>query len=122
MTDLVIDFDKNFEKQALYAVLKGLKGKQIIKIAKHSNKRSLKVNAYYRVVLNYISEETGHSDSYLHEVFKEEYIPKVKFRQEFHLTTTDMTNEEMWEYITEIRQWAKDFLHIDCPDPDGVIL
>jgi len=122
MPDLIIDFDSGLDKIALYSILKRLKGKQIIKIKKHSKKRSLKVNAYYRVVLNYVSDETGHSDSYLHEIFKEAFIPQVKFREDFLLTTTDMTNEEMWNYCTMIREWAKWYLNVDIPDPDGVII
>lgn len=122
MPDLLIDFDKPLDKIGLYALLKGLKGKQIIKIRKHSKNRSTKINAYYWVIIEYISEETGHSPAYLHEIFKEAFIPQVKFREDFLLTTTDMTNEEMWAYCTMIREWAKWFLNIDIPDPDGVIL
>jgi len=122
MKDLVVDFDRGLEKQGLYAILKDLKGKYKIKLAKYSEKRSNKVNAYYRVVLRYISDETGHSEAFLHEVFKEEFIPHVKFEEDFILTTTDMTNEVMWAYIMKIREWAWDFLNVFIPDPLEVIM
>ena len=122
MKDLVIDFDRNFEKQGLYSILKELKGKYKIKLEKFSKKRSLKVNSYYRVVLRYISDETGHSEAFLHELFKEEFIPQVKFVEDFILTTTDMTNEVMWNYIMKIREWAWEFLNCLIPDPTEVIL
>jgi hypothetical protein len=123
MKDLIIDFDNSFEKMGLFSILKELKGKQIIKIAKQHNKRSLKINKYYwGVVLRYISDYSGHSTAYLHEVFKEEFVPQVKFRDDFELSTADMTNIEIMAYIEKIREWAFGFDKINIPDPDGVLL
>lgn len=123
MIDLVINFDKGLDKQALYAILKDLKGEQVIKIKKRSKGRSLQENKYYwGVVLAYIYEFTGDDPTYLHEVYKHRHIPKVKFIDEARLTTTDMTHDEIWEYIDMVRMDAKLTLGVDIPDPDGVIL
>jgi len=123
MTDLVINMDNPLEKQALYAILKNCKGEQVIKIKKRSRGRSLQENKFYwGVVLSYISEFTGEDPTYLHEVYKHRHIPKVKFIDEARLTTTDMTHEQVWEYINLVRMDAKITLGISIPDPDGVIL
>jgi len=123
MTDLVIDFNNPLQKQALYGILKGLSGEQVIKIKKRSKGRSLQENKYYwKVVIGYISEFTGEDPTYLHEVYKHRHIPKVKFIDEARLTTTDMTHEEVWGYIDMVRMDAKITLGLEIPDPDGVIL
>lgn len=123
MKDLVINFDNPLEKQALYASLKELKGVQVIKIKKKSKGRSLQENKYYwGVVLPYIADYTGQSAYILHEHFKNQFIPLVKFTDDYRLSTSDMTHDQIWEYIDMIRQFAKDFLGLAIPDPDGVIL
>lgn len=123
MKDLVINFDKGIEKQALYSTLKDLKGEYVIKLKKKSKGRSLQENKYYwGVVLAYISNYTGHNTLTIHEFLKHEFIPYVKFEDDYRLTTTDLTHDQIWEYIDKIRHWAKDFLNLDVPDPDGVIL
>lgn len=123
MQDLVINFDKVQDKQALYSIFKDLKGEYILKIKKKSKGRSIKENRYYwGVVLAYISAHTNHNSVYLHEIFKHEFVPLVKFDDDDHLTTSDMTHEQIWDFINKVRYWAKDFLNLSIPDPDGVIL
>ncbi len=121
--DLIIDFDNQLEKQALYAKIKDLKGRQIIKIKKHSAGRSLQQNKYYfGVVLRYISDFTGHDAAYLHEVYKFRHIPFVKFMDEYRLTTTDMTKQQITDYIELVKMDAKIRLGLEIPESDGAIL
>lgn len=123
MIDLVINFDKGLDKQALYAILKDLKGEQVIKIKKRSKGRSLKENAYYwGVVLQYISDFTGENKVILHETYKMRHIPDVKFLDGSRISTSDMTHEEIWNYIDLVRMDAKIRLGVEIPSPDGVIL
>lgn len=123
MIDLVINFDKPMDKQAFYSLLKNLSGEQVIKIKPRSKGRSLQENKYYwSVVMGYIEDYTGCNKILIHETMKSEFIPLVKFSDDYKLTTTDLTHYQMWEFINNVRQWAKDFLKLDIPDPDGVIL
>jgi hypothetical protein len=123
MTDLVIDFDRSESRQFLYSVLKDLKGEQVIKIKKRSKGRSLQENRYYwSVVLAYIADYTGHNPNQVHEYYKHELIPLVKFTDDYRLTTSDLTHDQIWDFIDKIRLDAKDKFNISIPDPDGVIL
>lgn len=123
MTDLIINFDRPESRQFLYGILKNLKGEQVIKIKNRSKGRSLKENRYYwGVVLAYISDFTGHDTNQVHEHYKHEFIPLVKFTDDYRLTTTDMTHEQIWDYIDKVRLDAKERLGVLIPDPDGVIL
>jgi len=121
--DFVIDFNKAESKALLREALSTLKGEYIIKVVKKSKVRSLQINKYYwAVCLKYISDFTGASTDYLHEVFKYRFIPEVNFSDEFLLTTQDLTNEECWNYITKIREFALNELGVNIPDSDGVLL
>lgn len=123
MIDLVINFDNGLDKTALYNILKGLKGEQVIKIKKRSKGRSIQENRYYwGVVLAYIEDYTGESKAMLHEVYKMRHIPNVKFLDGSRISTSDMTHEEIWNYIDLVRMDAKVRLGVNIPDPDGVIL
>lgn len=123
MIDLVIDFGVPLQKQGLYGILKDLKGEYVIKIKKRSRGRSIQENRYYwGVCLAYIEDYTGVDKAILHDVFKNRFIPLVKFADDYRLTTTDLTHEQVWEFINMVRLWAKDFLGLAIPDPDGVIL
>lgn len=121
--DFIINFDKSDSKALLREHLRSLKGEYVIKIVKKSKVRSVQINKYYwGVVLKYISDFTGASTDYLHEVFKFRFIPEVNFSDDFLLSTSDLTNEECWNYITKIREFALNELSINIPDSDGVLL
>lgn len=123
MIDLVIDFSDPRSKAKLWEALKGLSGEQVIKIKRRAKGRSIQENKFYwAIVLQYIEDETGVSKYLLHEIFKDMFIPVVKFDDDYRLTTSDLTHEQIWDYIDKIRLWAKDFLNLSVPDPDGVIL
>ena len=92
-------------------------GPLIISVKKKTEKRSISANKYYwAVTLKYIAEETGINENDLHYIFKEAFIPYVKFGDDFNLNTSDMTSREFWEYIRMIREFATVFLHIEFPD------
>ena len=121
--DFIIDFNKPDSKALLREHLRSLKGEYVIKVVKKSKVRSLQINKYYwSVVLKYISDFTGASTDYLHEVFKYRFIPQVVFSDDFLLSTQDLTNEECWSYIEKIREFAFNELGVNIPTPDGVLL
>lgn len=120
-----MDFSTDFNNPASIALLRehlrSLKGTYNIKIVKKSEGRSLQVNKYYRVILTYISDFSGHSQDYLHEYFKEKFIPHVKFREDFILSTTDMTNTEFCEYLDSIKRFMLEEYSVTIPDATEVI-
>lgn len=121
--DFVIRSDDPKSKQILYDHLRGLKGEYVIKVKKKSNVRSIQENRYYwGVLLSIISQETGHSPIYLHEYYKHKFIPIVRFTDESRLTTTDMTHQELWDYIDLVKEHFESFSEYKIPDPDGAIL
>lgn len=123
MADFVINFDDPVSKKILWDCLKSMHGEYVVKIKPRSKGRSVQENKYYwSIVLGYIEDETGMSKYLLHEIFKNMFIPIVKFEDDYRLTTSDLTHEQIWDYIDKIRLWAKDFLNIAIPSPDGVIL
>ena len=119
--DLVIDFSKPFEKAAFIASLSDLKGEQVIFIKKKSKKRSVQQNKYYWVILEYISESTGFTPFELHTLFREEFIPWVKFDDDFKFSTTDLTTDQFGEYIDLVRTFAETFLGVITPEANSVI-
>ncbi|QRQ99759.1 hypothetical protein [Dyadobacter sandarakinus] len=120
MTDLVINFDAPDSKLVLYDALRSLRGEHVIKIKKRSKGRSLQQNKYYWVILQYIADYTGHSTVFLHEYYKHEFIPLVKFQDDYRLTTSDMTTQQISDYIDLAREHAAS-LEVVVPDADGVI-
>jgi len=128
MIDLVIDFDSLDDKSKLFATLKGLKGKQNIKIQKHRNKRSDKQNKYYwGVVIAYISNETGFTDEEVHELLKFKFLQTSKVSRQgsmetFIQSTTELDTLEAEEYLYKIRIWALNFLNLQIPLPNEVVL
>lgn len=80
----------------------------VIKIERLKIGRSLRANAYYwGVVLATISEDTGHTQEELHDVFKKMFLPKKFIRingKEIQLdgTTTALSREEFGQYIDRI--------------------
>lgn len=128
MIDLVIDFDSLDDKYRLFATLKGLKGKQNIKIQKHRNKRSNKQNKYYwGIVIAYISNETGFTDKEVHELLKFKFLQTSKVSKQgsvetFIQSTTELDTLEAEEYLDKIRIWALNFLNLPIPLPNEVVL
>lgn len=121
MLDLVIDFNDPSSKAKLWECLKTLTGEQVFKIKKKTKVRTVQEHRYYWVVIAYISDFTGDDPAYLHEVYKYRHIPAVKFMNEYRLTTTDMTHDEIWDYIDLVKMDAFLTLGIRIPEPNEVI-
>jgi hypothetical protein len=95
--------------------------------------RSAKANRYYwGVVLKLIAEHTGHKPEAIHDAMCEMFLPDEQARVEFF---NRMTGEKLevqvesqrssklngmafYDFVEEVRQWARDFLQVDTPDPD----
>lgn len=95
--------------------------------------RSRKANAYYHgVVLRLMAEHSGHSADELHDAMCEMFIPSEKKQIEF---VNELTGEVVqvetdprrsskqsptafYDFVEQVREWARTFLNVDTPDPD----
>ncbi len=82
--------------------------------------RSSEQNRYYwGVVLDYISNETGHEPDELHTAFKMKYLKKYDANGlQFIQSTTELTTCEFMAYIEQVRRFAAVELSIAIPDPE----
>lgn len=95
--------------------------------------RSQKANAYYwGVVLTLMAEHTGHSPDEIHDVMCQEFIPSQRKQIEFYNKLTGETDtatvdlsrssklegESFWEFVENVRDWARRHIQVDTPDPD----
>jgi hypothetical protein len=93
-------------------------------------KRSIKQNRLYRLWLNVIADDTGTEEDYLHDLFAELFLPKVKRRiigvatvnnlEEKPISTTLLNTKEFTDYLEKIRRWAIENVDeaIILPNPD----
>lgn len=114
--------------------LQGLIGKKIVfSIKEHKNTRSDRQNRYYwGVVLQMLSEETGHKAEELHEIFKEKfglkneiYLSNKQNEMEIAnitISTTKYNTAQFEEYLEKIRRWSAEFYELYIPLPNEVDL
>lgn len=87
--------------------------------------RSLMQNAYYwGVVIKILSDEIGYDPETMHEYMKD----KFSFKKDIDMpdggtmikvkSTTDLSTIEFEDYLTRVREWAKDFLECFIPLPN----
>lgn len=87
--------------------IKNQKGKMTLILKEYKEQRTLRQNAYYRVYLTIIAQETGDDEDSLHELFKRVCLPQKKIvalgkQIEIPATTTKLSKSEFGEYITKI--------------------
>lgn len=94
----------------------------IVSIKRRSKNRTLKQNAFYwAVVLPVIAEETGHTVNEVHEAYKRLFLPpkliefgSMRFKEPG--STADLSTEDFWKYIEEIRAHAGTEFGLNIPD------
>lgn len=100
----------------------------VIRLEQQIEPRSVALNAYlWGVVYHLISEETGMSPDEVHEEMKQLHFPKrfaavrgigrIENGRVFGATITKLSNQEQWEVIEKIQQWAAEVLDLVIPDP-----
>jgi hypothetical protein len=113
---LLLDHKPDFQ-----AHLQTLEGKRVkVSVEKYRRKRTLDQSAYYWLILGYIAKETGQDPQSLHEAFKYRFSSKVTIKGlVIPQSTTRKDTLEFTEYIENVRQFAREFLNINTPDPNG---
>lgn len=95
--------------------------------------RSKKANAYlWGVVYALMSVHTGHSPEDLHDAMCEKFLPSEQKRVEFFNKMTGerlevetevrrsskLAGSPFYDFVENVRQFAREFLDVDTPDPD----
>jgi hypothetical protein len=104
-------------------------GDVLITITPRRAARSVDQNAWYwGVIVEHLSEHTGHTPDELHELLKAMFLPKRlavqdqngEIQGEYVIggSTTKLNKLEFGDYCERIRQWASDTLGVVIPDPD----
>jgi hypothetical protein len=111
-------------------VLKGWRACPVtVTVERQHATRSLEANAYYwSVVVHHISEHTGYTPEETHEALKTLFLPKrlALLGQNGDLhgelviagTTTSLNKVEFYEYVEQVRVFAREKLGVETPDPD----
>ena len=101
-------------------------GKNVyITIREQKNRRSLNLNSYYwAVVVRLVSNETGYDNEEAHEILKSMFL-RTRYQikgiwVDGMKSTTKLSNQEMTEYIEEIKRFASSSLGLYIPDPNEV--
>lgn len=105
------------------AYIRNQKGKMTLILKEFKEQRTIKQNAYYRVYLTIIAQETGDDEDSLHELFKRVCLPQKKIvalgkEIQIPATTTKLSKSEFSEYITKIEILTG----ILSPDPSELSL
>jgi len=97
-----------------------------ITVEPFKNKRSLKANRYYWLVLNFIAKEIGYNKFEvmdLHTTFKTMFLPKIEKTNVFTGeaietigSTRILKTDTFSEYINEVKMYAEKELNIIIPD------
>ena len=102
----------------------------VVTIEKRHATRSLQANRYYwGVVVHHISEHTGYTPEETHEALKTMFLPKklamlgqngdVQGELVIGGSTAKLNKIEFGDYINRIREWARDTLQVEIPQPES---
>jgi hypothetical protein len=115
------------QRKKLKSFLRGHEGEfYTLYVSEKGKPRSLRQNSYlWGVVYSYIAEETGHSTEEAHEYCKARFLPKMfktlkegLAETEVQKSTTELTTEEMEQYLERVRAFAAEELFTIIPLPN----
>jgi hypothetical protein len=122
------EFDREFARFG-----EGVELELTIREGSRARVRSRKANAYlWSVVYALMSVHTGHSPEDIHDAMCERFLPSEQKRVEFFNAMTGerlevetdarrsskLTGAPFYDFVELVRQFAREFLDVDTPDPD----
>jgi hypothetical protein len=127
MASLTIDFSSQQDKAKLFNVLKSLSGRHSISIEKFRDGRSTNQNRYYwGIIVNGLASEFGYFRDEIHQLLRQKFLsytrdnPRTGTTEHFVRSTTDLTTDEMEEYLESIRVWALSEFSVYLPLPNEI--
>ena len=110
-------FDNRTAFDGYLTTLSGQRVEVIIRKPKTS--RSTLQNSYYwSVVVELLANELGYDKDELHEILKYKFLQSNAMGMPYIKSTTKLSTGEFEEYLSKIKRWAAEFLHIVIPDPN----
>jgi hypothetical protein len=126
---LILDHPEEFSEELDFLV-----GKRVtLRLGLERSVRSQRANAYYwSTVIGLIKKETGQPEQGIHDSMCEMFLVSDKTKVEFVSKITGevkeftvegrrsskLAGEPFYEFVENVREWARDFLGIVTPDPD----
>ena len=112
-----LKFDRRSSVDEYIGTLIGQRVEVIIRKPKTS--RSTLQNSYYfGVVVEILAKELGYDKDEIHEILKYKFLQSNAMGMPYIKSTTKLSTGEFEEYLSKIKQWAAEFLHIVIPDPN----
>lgn len=122
MEDFYVDFDDPIQRRRLIEYLSQQRGKKVLYMENERNVRSVPLNNYWHsVILQRVCEYTGYTEDEAHEVLVQSFMPMVTFARYDDLTTTNLTNDEMWRLVEKVRFVILDLTGRYIPLPEKVL-
>ena len=129
VTELVIDFGEEAEKQTLWNALRRLRGQHRITIKAYRKRRSDQQNRYYwpcfcQPLADFLSEQGEYTTAdQAHEILKSQFL-KVTIEDEkaglleFTQSTAGLSVDEFNEYLDRCSHWLFEMFGITVPEPE----
>ena len=99
---------------------KGVENVDVVITKPSRRKTSNQRKFYWAVILEILSNYTGHERTELHEVLKVKFLSYEDNGITYYRSTEDLTTAECEEYYEKIKRWAADELGVYIPDPNQV--
>lgn len=122
-----VDIYTEVDKQAAISLIEklNLSKKYVLEIKVKKEKRSLDQNALYWLWLTCIQHESGNDKDFLHDFFREKYLPyreiEVFGKLMKELTsTTKLSRAQFKEYLYYIQIFASVELGVVLPNPEDL--
>jgi hypothetical protein len=118
-----VDFDRPVDFRRYVARFAG-RGVEVI-VRRPKSIRSLNQNRYYfGVVIATIAAELGYTKDEAHEAIAWKFLQEGEADAKLpkRKSTATLTTHEMEDYISQVKQFAAEELHIYIPDPNEVSL
>jgi hypothetical protein len=96
----------------------------VVSVRKYHKTRSNNQNRYaHGVVFKLIADTTGYSTEEVKDMMRWQFLREEhEFLPPRCRSTTELTTIEFEEFMTNIRQWAAEFLNVQIPLPNEVEL
>lgn len=110
-----------FDNQEEFKTYVGcLEGQRVfVTIQKEAAKRSNDQNAYYwGVVIQLISDNTGHTPDEVHEAMKMMFlkVPGTGGLPETIRSSAKLSTKDFGEFVEKVKRWAASSIGVYCPD------
>lgn len=129
MTDIIVDFSEQAEREYLWQQMRRLRGKQRITIKRYREKRTDRQNRFYHPCFvapfaEFLREQGENiSNDDAHEMLKIKFLSvTVEDDKAGTLTytrsTTDLDKAEFNDYLDRVAKWLNDMFGIEVPEPE----